>query len=437
MAVGLFTILLTILINLSWWMFYDDTQRLLDDQLSQRLASIARTIHTLITPVQVTGLIDNDLDSYFEIIKTLEQVRSDDSLSEAFILSPAYHYLATTSLDTDSLYMLRELNRVYIDSLIFGEKSDPLVTPAHKTGDIYLKTAFVPLEDTSYFTVAILGVEASVDYSAVLSDLRQNLYYSTGFSLLIALLLGAIFIFYQRRMGHVEERLFLSETHAYLGRMVAVVSHEIKNPLMIIRAAGERLKKQTDSDESRFVIEEVDRLDQIVTGYLDFARAGSDRSTYLSHETPEEVDVAILSRNLHGHLREKYRDVEIVWLGGELNPQLSFVGYPRALRQVLLNLLINGSEACLAAGRSISVGLNAERSGRSIRLNVVDRGAGISKKEMARIGSPFYTTRRTGSGLGLYLCRELVEEMNGTLKIDSTEGEGTTVTVELPIEIEN
>jgi signal transduction histidine kinase len=271
----------------------------------------------------------------------------------------------------------------------------------------------------------------------VLSDLRQNLYYSTGFSLLIGLLLGLIFIFYQRRMGHVEERLFLSETHAYLGRMVAVVSHEIKNPLMIIRAAGERLKKQTDSDESRFVIEEVDRLDQIVTGYLDFARAGSDRTKYLGHESTEEINFSTLSKNLRRHLTEKYRDAEIVWLGGKLDLQLSFVGYPRALRQVLLNLLINGSEACLAAGRSISIGLNAERSGRSIRLNVVDRGAGISKKEMARIGSPFYTTRRTGSGLGLYLCRELVEEMNGTLKINSTEGEGTTVTVELPIKIEN
>ncbi|UCC43940.1 MAG: HAMP domain-containing histidine kinase [Candidatus Zixiibacteriota bacterium] len=437
LVVGLFVVVLTILVNLSWWVFYGNTRRLLDEQLSERLATIARATRTQVTPVQISGLIDDDLDSYYAVVKTLEQIRSVDSLSELFILTPSYRYLATTSLDDDSLYMLRELNRVYIDSLTFGESSDPLVTPAYKTGDIYLKTAFIPLRDTSFFTAAILGVEASADYSSVLRDLRQNLHASAGLSLVIGLLLGLIFIFYQRRLGLVEQRLFLTETHAFLGRMVAVVSHEIKNPLMIIRATGERLKRRTDAGESQFIIEEVDRLNRIVTGYLDFARAGANRTSYLSHEAPEGIEIPTFISNLRGHLTAKYREQEIAWLGSKSDSKFSFIGYPRALRQVLLNLLINSVEACLAAGLPISIGLKAENRGTSVLLSVIDRGPGMSRKELARIGSPFYTTRRSGSGLGLYICRELVEEMKGGLKIESTESEGTTVTIELPVKIEN
>ncbi|MFC1475300.1 sensor histidine kinase [Candidatus Zixiibacteriota bacterium] len=435
-AVGLFTIVLTILINLSWWLFYNNTQRLLDDQLSRRLASIARTTHSRITPLQVSRLVNDDLSSYYEIIEILEQVRSIDSLSELFILNSEARYLATTSMDNDSLYVLRELNRNYIDSLLFSEESNPLVTPAHQTGEFYLKTAFIPLVDTGYFTAAILGVEASVDYSAVLSDLRQNLNYSTGLSLVLGLLFGVIFLFYQRQVSRVEGRLYLNETHAFLGRMVAVVSHEIKNPLMIIRAAAERLKKQNESDESRYVIEEVDRLNQIVTGYLDFAKTGGDRKSYLNHESPEAINLDTLFKNLHQHLSEKYQNQKIIWISKSSPLQINLISYPRALRQILLNLLINGCEACLTANRPISVGLEAENLGKMVRISVIDNGQGMSKREMDKIGTPFYTTRQNGSGLGFYLCRELVDEMNGKFNINSTPGKGTTITLELLQEIE-
>jgi membrane-bound ClpP family serine protease len=83
-----------------------------------------------------------------------------------------------------------------------------------------------------------------------------------------------LFLWGQRRINAAEEKLFLGETHAHLGRMVAVVAHELRNPLMIIRGSAERLVKKTDAPEAGYVVEEIDRLNQIVTGYLDFARSG-------------------------------------------------------------------------------------------------------------------------------------------------------------------
>jgi signal transduction histidine kinase len=430
-AAALFVAILIVVVNVVWWVFYSKTAAILDQQLSRRLAAIAKTSALSLS----TDLIDNvrlgDLDAYSRVVEILENVRSSDSLAEVFILDENYNYLATTSLEADSTYFLAELNGQYIDSLVFGLSKLAIATPSYKTGDIHLKSAFAPLPDAYGYVRAVLGVEANVDYFDVLETLKNNLYYSTGLSVLGGIVFGMLFLYFQRRAGIAEQQLFLNQTHAYLGRMVAVVSHEIKNPLMIIRASAERLLKKDKSAEGSFIVEETDRLNDIVTGYLDFAKAGG---SILAGDRLEPVNLSELVLNVRRHLEQKYADIQVDWIDGEVPTNLVFTGYRRSLRQVLLNLLINGAESCLSASKRIGVGISAADKGDVVTISVIDHGPGISKKDRKRVFTPFYTTKQSGSGLGLYLSKRIVGEMGGDVRLGSSPGHRTEVIINLPKE---
>ena len=431
MAAAVFTVVLIVLVNIAWWLFYYRSAAMLDDQLSRRLATVAGTTAAFIEPELLEALADGDFDAYSRVSGILDHIRAEASLAELFVLDPDLVYLATTAIEGDSVYFLAALNGPYIDSFFFSMHRAPIATPSYQSGDIYLKSAFAPLYDRDGFVAAVIGVEADVDYFDSLADLRTNLYSATALSLLIGLLLGGLFLLVQRRLNRMQQQLFLNETQSYLGRMVAVVSHEIKNPLMIIRGSAERLQKKAPAEESRFIVEEVDRLDEIVTGYLDFAGRGGGASL-VGREIPEEIDMAELVATIRQHFGQKFTDEEIRWIETDAPDQIRFGGYRRSLRQVLLNLLINGANACRNAGRPIAVGIVARSAGDTIKITVSDRGTGISKRDLRRIFEPFYTTGHTGSGLGLYLSKKIVEDMGGTIHISSIEGKQTDVGITLP-----
>ncbi len=429
-AIASFIVILIALVNVVWWLYYDRTQSLMDRQLSRRLAAVAHSGTVAIEPEQVEALVQGDLDAYADVTSILDEIRLSDSLSEVFVVAPDYHILASTSLEADSIYFLAELNGQYIDSVLYSLTDITVATPSYRTGRVYLKSAFTPLVSSDGLIVAALGVEANVDYFDVLDDLRGNIYYSSLLSILGGLIIGLIFLLFQRHVNRVEQQLYLNQTHSYLGRMVAVVSHEIKNPLMIIRASAERLVKKFQSDESRFIVEEVDRLNQIVTGYLDFAGA---KDRFLENDKLEPVNLAEMVENIRRHFQSKYPGHEVRWLDYQIEAGLSMISYPRSLRQVILNLLINGADACLSASKPIEVGVSAQlKNGSRVVIRVIDHGPGISKKDMKKIFTPFYTTKQTGSGLGLYLTKKIVEEMKGVVDIASHKGEKTELIINLP-----
>ena len=429
MLIAFFTALIIILVNLAWWVFYNRTEVLLDKQLSRRLSAIARTTSASFTPEIVQALISGDLEAYMKVTLVLEQALHSDSLSETFIISDNYLYIATTLYETDSSYFLTELNAPYIDSLFYGMSDGIVVTPSYKTGKIYLRSAFAPLLDSDGSIVAVLGVEADVDYFDSLADLRQNLYFSVGLSVVGGLLFGLLFILFQRRINSAEQILFMNETQVFMGRMVAVVAHEIRNPLMIIRASAERLAKKHREQENQFIIEEVDRLNEIVSGYLDFARG--TEGTFVKSGKTAKINLEGLVVDLRKYLRDKYPSEDIIWLENNNPSDLVIESYPRSLRQVLLNLLINSADACLAASCPIELGIAVEEKENTVVVTVKDHGPGITGKNVARLFEPFYTTKQSGSGLGLYLSKKIVAEMGGEIDIKSRSGT-TEVIITLP-----
>lgn len=429
----LFVLLVLTIVNIAWWLYYQRTAEMLDTQLSRRLKAIASTGAGTISNQTLTDLLLYDFTAFVTASNLLESMKNADSLSEVFILDESYHLLASSKIQPDSIYFLGELNGPYLDSLFYFGINRALATESYKTGSVYLKSAFAPLTDEQGTVKAVLGVEASVDYFDTLNELKQNLYWATALSLTGGVIIGLLFLLLQRKINNTEQQLFLNETHAYLGRMVAVVSHEIKNPLMIIRASAERLRKKTDQPEAEFVIEEVDRLNQIVTGYLEFA---TNKEKLTRTDSVKKIQLRDFLDNCREHFEKQYIVNEIKWeQATPPDDNLVITTYPRSLRQVILNLLINGADACRAAGKPIHLGLSASQTSHAISIVVTDFGSGLSKAEIKKLFTPFYTTKTEGSGLGLYLSKKIIEEMGGMLHLTSEKQNKTTITISLPKEI--
>lgn len=431
LALALFTTLLIILVNFAWWSYYQRTEKLLEHQLSRRLQSIAQSFAKTMPTSLVDSLPFASVDQYRQVLRLLHDIRIADSLAEIFILDDRYEYIATSSPEPDSIYFLAGMNGSYIDSLFFSMTPHAIVTPAYQTGSLYLKSAFAPLLGEDSSVVAVVGVEANVDYFDDLSLLRRNLLYATGVSTIGGLILGILFLALQQRLNKAEQQLFLGQTHAYLGRMVAVVSHELKNPLMIIRGSAERIRKKTGAEEASFILEETDRLNNIVSGYLAFAKADG---SLLVGESTESFDLTELLTSAAKHLGERFVDQQIDWREQPTPEPVLITGFRRSLRQVILNLLVNGVEGCLEAGKPVILGTEIEQKSRDrVAIRITNYGPELSPKEIQRLFTPFHTTKQTGSGLGLYVSRKLVEEMGGKLNLVSKTGSGAvSAIIELP-----
>ena len=232
-------------------------------------------------------------------------------------------------------------------------------------------------------------------------------------------------------IARFQREATLRERLSALGRLSTVVAHEVRNPLMIIKGSLRGLKREGVAAEVREAAADIDhevaRLDRIVGDVLDFARP-------LRLERAP-VDVHDLARAAARAALEG-ADGTAARFALEASAGTILTDDER-LRGVLVNLIANARESLLAAGRSggeeIEIGARGlDRGG--VVLWVADRGPGIPAADLAHVFEPYFTTKRTGTGLGLAIARKVVEALGGAIRIESREGEGTRVEIELPAE---
>ena len=230
----------------------------------------------------------------------------------------------------------------------------------------------------------------------------------------------------QREMAQ-RERL------SSLGRLSAVVAHEVRNPLMIIKAGVRSLRRAQTPDVvesvSGSIEEEVERLNRVVSDVLDFARP--------LRLNLAPADLVGLCRDAAASATSGRPDVPVTF---DPDPALEGVLVTTdadRLRTVLTNVLGNAQEAVREQPRDpdcSGVRLQARPAVKGeVRITVIDNGSGISAVDLPRVFEPFYTTRRSGSGLGLAITRNIVEGLGGTIHVRSEEGRGTTVEILLPV----
>jgi PAS domain S-box-containing protein len=210
-----------------------------------------------------------------------------------------------------------------------------------------------------------------------------------------------------------------------LGKMAAVVAHEVRNPLAGIRGAMQVLGRRTsaDSPEQSVIVEvikRVDALNEIVDDLLKFARPHQPALRAFASSALIEETVSLL--------RDDPRFTRIA-LDVAVD-EATIVADLDQLKLVLLNLLINGAQAMEGRG-VLSVSFRTTPGWHEVR--VVDQGPGLSPEAKEHLFEPFFTTKHRGTGLGLATARRILEGHGGTIELDGPAGAGTTVIVRLPV----
>jgi signal transduction histidine kinase len=225
----------------------------------------------------------------------------------------------------------------------------------------------------------------------------------------------------------LKEQLSRAEHLSTLGEMVAGISHEIRNPLGIIKSSSELLKKKmTNYDPSNsipdIIIEESIRLNNIITDFLNFAKPKIPNLMDCNVEAVLEKNINFLASHIEkeGYTVAKHYDNNIPEITADSD----------MLYQAFLNILINAMQA-MPEGGKIHVAIQSTDN--TVKIFFEDDGEGIPQDLMEKIWDPFFTTKAKGTGLGLGIVKNIIESHSGSVQISAKPGAGARVKVELPV----
>jgi len=209
------------------------------------------------------------------------------------------------------------------------------------------------------------------------------------------------------------------------------IAHEVKNPLTPIKLSAQRLRRkyadQVVKDNSVFmectqtIIDQVDQIRNLVNEFSSFAR--------LPAATPEPCHLPELVEEAVALYREAQPDIIFEIHSGPDIPQLSLD--PQQMKRIMINLIDNAIAAMDGKG-TIGVTLSFDPILKIVRLEVSDTGSGISPEGKIRLFEPYFSTKKTGMGLGLSIVSTIVEDHNGFIRVQDNQPKGTKFIVELP-----
>ncbi|MFO8165079.1 MAG: two-component system sensor histidine kinase NtrB [Thermodesulfobacteriota bacterium] len=224
----------------------------------------------------------------------------------------------------------------------------------------------------------------------------------------------------------LQEQIIRSERLSALGQLAAEITHEIKNPLMLIGGFAQQLIRVIDDEKQlqklNVITEEVTRLEKLLTDLKEFHLPKTLAS--------EKVDLKELLQEIYFMLKDDCKKKNIRIALNIDDKALLVTGDRYSLKQVFLNLFKNSMDAMEHGG---SLSIQTSLIGDQVEITVADEGCGISKQDKEKIFSPFFTTKKHGTGLGLSISKRIVEEhADGSLSMKSKQGKGTSFKIRLP-----
>jgi len=229
-----------------------------------------------------------------------------------------------------------------------------------------------------------------------------------------------------RELMESQERLMHSERFAAVGEAAAYVSHEIKNPLMVIGGlAGQVWRRLSDDpaaqEKLRIIQGEVKRLEFFLGELRDFLRP--------AHPSKQEINLNEIILEVKA-LMSQAAEEKGLSLEEHLDPRLPLIAAdPNQINQVLVNLVKNAMEATEAGDHII---LTTGCEGKYVWFSIRDTGKGMTPEVQEQMFHPFFTTKEKGTGLGLAVIHKIITDHNGTIALETAPGAGSTFTIRLP-----
>lgn len=239
------------------------------------------------------------------------------------------------------------------------------------------------------------------------------------------------------KIEEMEDQLRLADRLSVIGELTASLAHEVRNPLGSIRGVvdilkGEPLRSVKIQEFLEILMQETDRLNQVVENYLGYARQPEKEKI--------RFDVRDIIRNSEILLINRARKSNITINSTLPETPLFLNGVASQLQQVIVNLILNGIQAS-QQGNTITIRADllieesARKSnyqGEGILIQISDQGSGIQEKDLDNIFKPFYTTHKEGTGLGLAIVKRISDQNKWQLDVKSQTGKGTTFSIFIP-----
>jgi two-component system sensor histidine kinase HydH len=286
---------------------------------------------------------------------------------------------------------------------------------------------FPPVDNGDEITdraVSLTGAD-NVDYSLHLSSLPV---YNQDSNFM-----GRVLLMYDlSELKRLEKEIQRHDRLVALGKMAAGVAHEVRNPLSSIKGfatlLGSKFKDGSQEHEAAdLLVHEAERLNRSITELLNYARP-----TTLKKEKINLGDLVSSSLKLVSSDAQALGVKTSLEIGSEV-PEIK--ADRDRINQVLLNLYLNGLQAMEESSREkeLKVSVQSDDTEGVIRIEVQDNGQGIPQESIDKVLDPYFTTKPEGTGLGLALAYKIIDEHNGTIRFKSTEGQGTVVSVTIPV----
>jgi signal transduction histidine kinase len=245
--------------------------------------------------------------------------------------------------------------------------------------------------------------------------------------------IGSLVKDYNKKLEELEyaaEKLARSERESAWREMAKQVAHEIKNPLTPMRLSVQHLLRSYDANDTKSedklkrvansIIEQIDALTNIANEFSNFAK--------MPRPSEEQLDIIALIRT-----SKQVFVTEGVSVSVGTNLEEAIIRADRNQMIRVFNNLIKNAIQATPDSRSTDITITISRTEEQIQIDVADNGIGIPNEKKNKIFTPYFTTKSTGTGLGLAMVRQIVENHHGTIDFDSTENIGTTFTIMLPL----
>ena len=341
-------------------------------------------------------------------------------------------------LQTPSRMFGPPLQKIPVDIPEYSDKTQVIQTELYGASMV-LGYAFI--QDTPFI---LMAAKSKNELMEPWNDTRRQLIFFLALSVtLIVVVVIGVSTYLVNQVYSADHKRVMALHHveyankmASLGRLSAGVAHEINNPLAIINEKAGLIKDLTamgiEVSNPRVtglvdsILHSVDRCAQVTKRLLSFARQGHDG-------LPQKLKLDEIAREVLGFIGRS-AELQGVSVSIESNANVPEIESDRGkLQEIFLNL-VNNSLAAMSGGGRIEIRIQNSTDG-NVLVKVTDTGCGIPAADLRRIFEPFFSTKtgKGGTGLGLSITYGLVQELGGSIEVDSTVGKGTEFTVFLPV----